>query len=59
MSEKTIYQLFERVGQTDNWICVDSAESEDEAWKLRSKHRGLSSKEYRVQQLIITQPVEE
>ena len=59
MSETTIYQLFERVGQTDNWICVDSAESEDEVWKLRSKHRGLSSKEYRVQQLIITQPVEE
>jgi hypothetical protein len=59
MSETIIYQLFERVGLTDNWIAVDAAESEEEAWELRSKHRGLSSKEYRVQQLIITQPVEE
>ncbi|MEL0016680.1 MAG: hypothetical protein VW715_15780 [Rhodospirillales bacterium] len=59
MSETIIYQLFERVGLTDNWIAVDAAESEEEALKLRSKHRGLSSKEYRVQQLIITQPVEE
>jgi len=53
MTETTVYQIFERIGQTDEWIGVRIEESEEAAQQAMIDMRGLTTKQYRCLPLSI------
>ena len=55
---KTLWQIRERIGQSDNYIPVAFCETEEEARLKRTQLRGLTSKSYAIGKIQILDELE-
>jgi len=56
---KIVYQIIERIGQTDKWVPVGFEETLAAAEQKKIDLRGLTSKQFKIQEMVFQEPSNE
>ena len=56
---KIVYQIIERIGQTDKWVPVGFEETLAAAEQKKIDLRGLTSKQFKIQEMVVQETADE